>query len=401
MARKKKPEEHENHERWLVSYADFITLLFAFFVVMYSISSVNEGKYRVLSEALTAAFRNPNKSLEPIQVGAFSKSPQDISYDLRKSPYAIKPPPEFPVPDVLMDSPDETGKFKPSKRAPKLASDGAKGDGKLKGAQALKEISDRIERALAGLIAEKLIEVRRDQFWMEVEIKSSILFSSGVATLQPEARGILKSLANILNQFPNPIHVEGFTDSVPISTSEFRSNWELSAARAATVVHLFMKQHVDPRRMAAIGYGEFQPIDSNDTPQGRSNNRRVVLVVLAGVDVRQMLTDEQKEKQIAQATAADPVTAPVAAAEADAQSDAGHGTAKVAAVAEEGRAPARPDPVPEMPLATPPAIPGEPTDVTYKEKTDRGVFPVIDMPFETAAPIDLRQPDLSGGREEQ
>ena len=139
---------------------------------------------------------------------------------------------------------------------------------------------------MSDLVDDELIEVRRDKRWIEVEIKSSILFSSGSADLSQQSRPVLAQLADKLKPLDNIIHVEGFTDNVPISNYEFLSNWELSAARAASVVHLFTRLGIEPQRMAAIGYGEFRPVSSNDTAEGRATNRRVVLVIMSGTDAR-------------------------------------------------------------------------------------------------------------------
>src|SRR5690606_7234999 len=125
--------------------------------------------------------------------------------------------------------------------------------------------------------------------WVEVEINTSILFPSGSARLSAEAIPILERLAEILRPFPNPIHVEGFTDNVPINTPAVPSHWELSAARAASVVHLCTKANIDPQRMAAIGFGEYRPVADNSTEEGRSKNRRVVIVVLAELQDQQLL----------------------------------------------------------------------------------------------------------------
>ncbi|HFD80856.1 MAG TPA: flagellar motor protein MotD [Gammaproteobacteria bacterium] len=273
MARKKRTEEHENHERWLVSYADFITLLFAFFVVMYSISSVNEGKYRVLSDSIVAAFRDPARSLDPIQVGQLVRSPRQVD-ELMEGP---KPMIElFKVP---LPAPVRT----PVKEKP--ASDQAEAP-KQELDQASQDLADAIEEAMSDLVDEGLIDVRRDKRWIEVEIKSSILFDSGSAELSRQAVPVLRKLADKLKGLHNLIHVEGFTDNVPIRNFDFPSNWELSAARAASVVHLFTRLGVDPHRMAAIGYGEYRPIASNETAEGRARNRRVVLVIMSGSDQR-------------------------------------------------------------------------------------------------------------------
>lgn len=268
MARKRKHEEHENHERWLISYADFITLLFAFFVVMYSVSSVNEGKYRVLSESMTAAFRAPAKSMQPIQIGALAKSPLKDTISAKQQPTVIAPP-DIPVP----------------KRLQKVQGQGKTGAGvgqdKAQVERVLKAIAKEIEQAMSNLIEAGLVTVRRSVHAVEVEINTNVLFPPGAATLSAPARAIVIELANVLRKFPHTIHVEGFTDDVPISNSVFPSNWELSAGRAASVVHLFSDAGIRPERMVAIGYGPYRPVADNATAEGRARNRRVVLVIQA------------------------------------------------------------------------------------------------------------------------
>ena len=284
MARKPKHEEHENHERWLISYADFITLLFAFFVVMYAVSSVNEGKYRVLSDSLVAAFRSTARSVEPIQIGQISKS--------KKSPGLM---------NNMIDQGGEPLTYKKKNISPfKQGSDsGASGGetgpgaekGNKQGTEMIRQMADELEKAMSNLIKKDLISVRRSDLWVEVEIKTSILYPSGSAKLQSEALPVLRQIARILKNFPNPIRVEGFTDSVPINTVAFPSNWELSAGRAASVVHLFTNEGVDPRRMASIGFGEYRPIADNSTPEGRNKNRRVVIVVLESAAAERIFSD--------------------------------------------------------------------------------------------------------------
>ena len=286
MARKKKHEEHENHERWLVSYADFITLLFAFFVVMYSVSAVNEGKFRVLSESLVAAFRDKPKSLDPVQLGSPVRSPPlpGQQHDPVPPQPGIMPPVQLPIP-----SKDNFSQ--------KAAVEAAQAKLEAQRAQAINQMAGEIEKALAPLIDKNLVSVRRNKFWLEVEIKTSILFPSGSARLADTAIATLKKVAVILSGYPNPIHVEGFTDNKPITTVAFPSNWELSAARAASVVHLFSGVGVNPERMAAIGYGEYQPVADNATAEGRNANRRVVLVVMADPNARR-LRDEDRQSAL-------------------------------------------------------------------------------------------------------
>lgn len=259
-SRKNHAQEHENHERWLVSYADFITLLFAFFVVMYSISSVNEGKYRVLSDSIISAFHDPLRSMDPIQVGNLVKvKPQDqINRDRNWSVIPIIQQP-FPLPRPIQ-KPDKSEQLD----------------------EASKKLADEIEQSLSELVDDDLVKVKREKNWIEIEMKSSILFPSGSATLSDKSLPVLSKIAEKLGPFESTISVEGFTDNVPIHTPAFPSNWELSAARSVSVVHLFATLGIEPSRMAAIGYGEFRPIASNDTEAGRVKNRRVVLVIKSG-----------------------------------------------------------------------------------------------------------------------
>lgn len=256
MARRRKREEEPvNQERWLVSYADFITLLFAFFVVMYSISSVNEGKYRVLSDSLSQTF-SEDRGLDPIQIGEVSRS---IGVMPESSEAGAEP--ESGVEEVVSESelPDE-----PLQPEAQLAA-----------------IADKLKSTMSALIEDDLVDIKQNQYWVEVNIKSSMLFASGSSRLSRNALQALRKITRIIKPIQNIIHVEGYTDSVPIDTLFYPSNWELSAARAASVVHLFARLGILPSRLAAIGYGEHHPIADNSTEEGRSENRRVSLVILA------------------------------------------------------------------------------------------------------------------------
>ena len=272
MARKHKHEEHANHEAWAIPYGDLVTLLLAFFVVMYAISSINEGKFRVLSDSLQAAFRGVPKTLEPVQVGEKSRgSGADIAVSIVQQATMDGQPRQLLEAIAIGEDLGKGGRKRPDKTSA--------------GAQvivppALGRVADEIEKALAPLVAADMIAVRRESTWVEVEIRTDILFSSGVAKLSDGALPPLNILAETLARYPNPVRVEGHTDNRPISTSTFPSNWELSAARAASVVHLFARGGVDPARLAVIGLGEFRPAQSNDTIEGRNANRRVLIVIL-------------------------------------------------------------------------------------------------------------------------
>ena len=271
MARKRKQEEQENHERWLVSYADFITLLFAFFVVMYSVSAINEGKFRVLSDALVSAFHAPPKSLAPIQVGRPSKSPVISELEFRSSPNFLITPKQIRTNDSNEDGENR-----------RETDNDYYNDA---GSQSLDEISDDIELAMAHLIELGLIHIRRNELWLEIEIKSNILFKSGSAVIKRETAPVLAEIGQILSRFPNMIRVEGYTDSQSIKSQIYPSNWELSAARAASVVRLFELSKVHSERLTAVGYGENRPVADNSTESGRAKNRRVVVVIMANNDV--------------------------------------------------------------------------------------------------------------------
>jgi len=277
MSRRHKHEDHVNHEAWAIPYGDLITLLLAFFVVMYAMSSVNEGKYRVLSDSLVAAFQGAPRTMQPIQVGEKTRgSGADIQMTIVQQAMLEGQPRDMLAP--LVDAPVIR---EYSAQAPDTALNSTADQTQGERIE-LESVAKEVERAMAGLIEQELIVVRRHGLWVEVEIRTDILFPSGVATLSPSALSVLEQLAATLEPFPNPIRVEGHTDTRPINTRAFPSNWELSAARAASVVHLFVREGLNPERLAVIGLGEHRPIQDNDTSEGRNANRRVVLVILSG-----------------------------------------------------------------------------------------------------------------------
>jgi len=267
MARKKKHEEHANHEAWAIPYADLMTLLLAFFVVMYAISSLNEGKYKIIAEALNSAFGGPPRTLKPIQFGHNMKTP----------PVPVASPIQTGTPGTGVDLPTIASRLRSSQ--PSLtptALDHTQ--------QQLNRLADDIERTLSDLIRAKLIIVRRSELWLEVEINSDILFNTGSAVLETDAQAILRKLGKVLAATSNQIRIEGYTDNRPIHTAQFPSNWELSAARAASVVHLFSEHQIAPERLSMVGFGEYRPLAENTTLEGQSHNRRVIVVVLASSD---------------------------------------------------------------------------------------------------------------------
>jgi chemotaxis protein MotB len=298
-SRKHKHEEHTNHEAWAIPYADLLTLLLAFFVVMYAISSVNAGKYRVLSDSLFAAFRGAPRTMEPIQVG---EKQVGSGADLQTS--VVQQAMLEGEPRSILAVKADPGSSKVTGNPTVEPRVGATVTPKMNAlstaaSQALQKVADQVDHAMDDLVKDNLVAVRRSDFWIEVEIKTDLLFPSGSAHLGTNAIGVIERLADSLAPFPNNIRVEGYTDNVPIKNLQFYSNWELSAARAGSVVRVLAKRGVDPVRLAVIGYGEQRPLQPNDTAQGRNANRRVVIVILS----TQL---QRKEGDLPEATAAIP-----------------------------------------------------------------------------------------------
>ena len=317
MARKHKHEEHTNHEAWAIPYGDLVTLLLALFVVMYAVSSVNEGKFRVMADAMAEAFGGAPRSISPIQVGEKISKGSDHEQKMSVLPNPALPQALGGVMRNLRNQNAIDGRIQSSIAQHDLSESGNTGYSQAKAN--LKLMAAEVQKSLGGLIEKGIIRVRSNQLSLEIEIKTDILFGSGQAGISDAAVPVLEKLAAILGRFPNALRIEGHTDNMPISTAAFPSNWELSAARAASVVHLFMEQGVDPRRMSVEGWGEYQPAGDNDTAEGRNRNRRVVLVVLAANSVRELENalnhDDSPVSVAAQPLAPPPTPVPVIAPE--------------------------------------------------------------------------------------
>ncbi|MDO9451224.1 MAG: flagellar motor protein MotD [Stagnimonas sp.] len=319
MARKHKHEEHLNAEAWAIPYGDLVTLLLALFVVMYAMSSVNEGKYRVMSEAMSEAFHGTPRTLRPVQVG--DKNERGLGSSARVD-LTHQPPKQVSIGGLHRDLKNPqvvAGEIKTALPSPQQMPTGASGyrDG---GKQSLKRIAREVEHAMQGLIQQNLIVVRRKATYLEIEIKTDILFASGVANVSTLARPVLLRLGEILKPFDNPLRVEGHTDNMPIATASYPSNWELSSARAASVVHVLLDAAVSPKRLSVGGFGEYQPVADNTTQQGRNANRRVVIVVLAGEGedgtsmekvLGAQLDDGEAEHELEQVAQIEPPQAPL------------------------------------------------------------------------------------------
>jgi chemotaxis protein MotB len=230
---KKKHEEHENMERWLVSYADFITLLFAFFVVMYSVSSVNEGKYRVLSDSLSSSFSKTKA------VGDLSLMNLPVS---KNQPIVVKEKPK---------SQDNARSY-------------------LKAANAISTAK-----------VPKGVKVTSTERGLSIRIADETLFGSGSSAISPQIQEFLDLIVGLVRDLPNSIAVEGHTDDQPISTAAFPSNWDLSTGRANALIRYFTEHHhLRAERFSSAGFAGTRPIETNATAEGQASNRRVELIVL-------------------------------------------------------------------------------------------------------------------------
>ena len=250
MARRARRQDEENHDRWLISYADFITLLFAVFVVLYAMSKIDEGKYKVLGSSLNTAFgsvslgnRNAGES-----VHISHQNEQDL---LLKS---------------LVD-----------KRNAKMA------EQLRKQKEAMQAMVNELTQVLAPLVKNDLVSVTQSPRGVVVDINANALFEQGEAALQKSAARTLTVVAKVLDTGTQLIEVEGHTDDIPIYTPQFPSNWELSAARASSVVRLFIEQGVKAERLRAVGLASYHPIFTNETAEGRAKNRRVTVTIVAQV----------------------------------------------------------------------------------------------------------------------
>ena len=232
--------EHDKHERWMVSYADFITLLFAFFVVMYGVSSINENKYRQVSGSISRAFLQDNDQQAQPQL----QTSQHITMENLTRRKIAK---EIQARKKIQDK--------------------------------LQEVEQGLNNAMAPLVQNGKVNIKRTDKGIYVDINASALFDSGSAVLWADAKRILWGVADQLEQQPFRITVEGHTDDQPINTKEFSSNWDLSAIRATSVVHLLRDRGIEESRLIAVGYAATRPIVSNDTEENRLRNRRIALMI--------------------------------------------------------------------------------------------------------------------------
>jgi len=254
MARKKHAEEHENHERWLVSYADFITLLFAFFVVMYSVSRVDNKKLQKTTEAIRWAMHMAGSG--------GSSSGKSI---------------------VFADQNAEGGGCSASL----VGLSAAPSAGEAARQKAVEMLRKRLESKLKAFLLDKnqtkAVQIDVDAHHLTIRLAAQRFFEPGSSALSPDALPVLDAVADELKQLGHPVRVEGHTDETAITGQRWESNWELSASRAAVVTHFLEQAHkFDPHLLAAVGYGSTRPLPGPDSPEHREMNRRIAFVVEVG-----------------------------------------------------------------------------------------------------------------------
>jgi len=247
MARKKAHAEHENHERWLVSYADFITLLFAFFVVMFASSQTDKSKAKQVSDSVKEALEN----------GGIKAT----------------------VKEILGGTVDDKGKGNAQMRGPGGAQKAIK-DPPTTPAELLPSMQ-YLNKELEDEIKQGKLEVHLESRGLVISLRQRTFFPSGQDTIPPETYATVRKIADLIGRLPNPVRLEGHTDAIPIHTAQFPSNWELSSARAIAMMKLLTGQFgLDPARFAVSGYADNQPVETNDTEEGRTHNRRVDIVII-------------------------------------------------------------------------------------------------------------------------
>ncbi|HUK19475.1 MAG TPA: flagellar motor protein MotB [Bryobacteraceae bacterium] len=265
MKRRHAPE-HENHERWLVSYADFITLLFAFFVVMFASTQADKAKARAVSESVRDALEQGQfRSVLATVLGKGrhenDRTAADPRVGAKASGAGLK----------VLDK--DVGSPKSGQETPPPAD-------LVKSAQTL-------ESALAEELKKGKVAIGLEPRGLVISLREAGFFASGDDIVSPSSLPALAKIASVVAALPNPVRLEGHTDSLPIHNSRFRSNWELSTARAIATLELLAGRYQIPRaRMAVAGYAENVPADSNDSEAGRAHNRRVDIVLLTAEGLR-------------------------------------------------------------------------------------------------------------------
>jgi chemotaxis protein MotB len=288
------PEKPPNHERWIISYADFVTLLLATFVVMYAVSTINSSKFQEMAESFSTAFMGRTTTRNDSGTAAANKAPFDYMPSPVHVPIVTREvmvkdaPPALREEQTMGDPehPNDQGQFLPRGGAEteKQAENNPVESVQEQVAQRIQNLDaafEQLNKALAELIAKGQVSVTLQSLGVVIDINETLLFHSGKADLQPEALPLIDQIAKILVDLRYQIQVNGFTDNVPIHNAQFDSNWDLSATRAISVVKRFVAGGIDPTLLVGAGFGEYHPVAPNNTVEGKAANRRVSIVVVS------------------------------------------------------------------------------------------------------------------------
>lgn len=254
MALKREPEKHANHERWLVSYADFITLLFAVFVVLYAMGQSDKKKVEEVMQAIQQSFGMASAGATAPKINVIASQTISVIPSLK--------------PELKISPMGRTRSGQAKTRAEE---------------KDFRQIKSAVEAYLIKQGAQSKVTLEITRRGLIVSLKEAGFFNSGQANIKPDAYELINTIAEVMTQYNNPMRLEGHTDNIPINTAQFPSNWELSTARATNGLKYLLKNfNVDPNKISATGYAEFRPIADNATAEGRARNRRVDLVMLSG-----------------------------------------------------------------------------------------------------------------------
>lgn len=233
--KKRKPEGHMNHERWLLSYSDFMTLLMILFVVLFAMSSVDQTKFKQLSESMSVAMGGGKTIIGNESAASITDKSKQVNTDIKAESEESK----------------------------------------------LEKLKAQVDKYLDQNGMKESVNTQIDERGLVVSINDTLFFDSGRAEIKTDSEKKLIEIGKILNQLGNYMRIEGHTDNIPISNGQFSSNWQLSAARAANVTQLLIANSgIQPQKLSAVGYGEYRPILDNSTEDGRARNRRVDIIIV-------------------------------------------------------------------------------------------------------------------------
>jgi len=384
------PEKPPNHERWIISYADFVTLLLATFVVMYAVSTINSSKFQEMAESFSTAFMGRTTTLNDSGFGAANKGPFNFMPNPVHLPVITREvmvkdaPPALRQEETKGDAnhPNDHGQFLPrggaeTQSEAKNNPESAIQNEVAERVQNLDAAFEQLNKSLAELIRKGQVNVSLQSLGVVIDINETLLFNSGKAELMPAALPVIDQIAKILADLRYQIQVNGFTDNVPIHNPQFDSNWDLSATRAISVVKRFVAEGIDPTLLVGAGFGEYHPVQPNNTVAGRSANRRVSIVVVSPLEGTDPARSRLVGSGVEHSESTTPAAAPAAVAPAPVASPAP--VAPPSPAPATGKAPAT-----AAPISTSPAPAAAKASATAKAPATAPPMPLVPTPASPA-----------------